>query len=93
MPSGVFWFGLAILTGVGLRFVELPDWAIPSLVGVGVATLAVLAMRYLLPQEEETPPTAVAPSTTNGRSSASHRLSAMKRRPPSLRSRNQVSEN
>jgi xanthosine utilization system XapX-like protein len=38
-PHVMLWLGVAVLVGVGLRFMKLPEAALPVLVGVGVAGL------------------------------------------------------
>lgn len=81
LGQGVVWFALAIVVGVGLRFLSLPDWAVPFLVGIAVAAIVGLLLRNYLPQGEEVPVPAPAPATpTNGRSSGTHRRSGMRRR-------------
>lgn len=44
---GLVWVGLAILFGVSLRFIPVPNWVLPLLVGVGVAAVVVVVMLFL----------------------------------------------
>ncbi len=50
---GLVWVGVAMAIGIGLRFVELPDFMIPFVVGIAVAAVVILGMVYLMPREEE----------------------------------------
>jgi chromosome partitioning protein len=43
------WVGLATVAGVGLRFVQLPDFMLPVAVGVAVAAFVILVMRFMTP--------------------------------------------
>jgi cellulose biosynthesis protein BcsQ len=43
------WVGLATLTGVGLRFVQLPEFMLPVAVGVAVAAAVILLLRLATP--------------------------------------------
>ena len=47
------WIGVAMVIGIGLRFIELPDFMIPFVVGIAVAAVVILGMVYLMPREEE----------------------------------------
>ena len=51
--AGLVWIGVAMVIGIGLRFVELPDFMIPFVVGIAVAAVVILGMVYLMPREEE----------------------------------------
>jgi cellulose biosynthesis protein BcsQ len=42
------WVGLAVVGGVGLRFVHLPDFMLPIIVGVAVTAAVVLALRLMM---------------------------------------------
>ncbi len=42
---GLLWVGLAIVSGVALRFLRVPDWVLPLLVGVAVAAVTVVLVR------------------------------------------------
>jgi len=57
------WVGLAAAAGVGLRFVMLPEWLLPFVVGVAVAGAVVLVLRLLLNPNENNPP---QPATSPG---------------------------
>ncbi|MFO0879837.1 MAG: ParA family protein [Gemmataceae bacterium] len=85
LTQGVLFFGLSIFIGVGLRFVELPDWMIPMLVGVAVGAIVILVMLYVVPQETAAAAPLPAPPVAppgSGRRSGSHRLSGLNRRVP-----------
>jgi hypothetical protein len=82
-PAGVevLWVVVAVVVGVGLRFLKLPDYVIPILIGVGVGAAVVLAARYLMAQEEKktaTPEPAPAPPRKPATPTA--RLGEMQRR-------------
>lgn len=52
----LIWVGLATAAGVGLRFVKLPEFMLPIVVGIAVAGAMVLVLRLLLnPGEPATP--------------------------------------
>ncbi len=98
-PGGtVPWFvavGLAVVVGVGLRFVHLPDFILPYVVGLAVAAAVVLALRVLAAAPEPAPKpvmvaaAAPAPRKTkivekpDGRRDASARLASLTRNAPS----------
>jgi hypothetical protein len=67
--------------GVGLRFLHLPTWVIPILVGVSVAAGMILLVRYL--QNQPPAPEASKPRVPGPRREArpdpGKRLSGMKR--------------
>jgi hypothetical protein len=43
---GLFWVTVAVVVGVGLRFLKMPDFVLPILVGLGVAGLVVVLLLY-----------------------------------------------
>ncbi len=52
----VIWVGLAMVGGVGLRFVKLPEFMLPVVVGLAVAGAMVLVLRVVLnPGEQPLP--------------------------------------
>jgi hypothetical protein len=61
----VAWVGLAVATGIGLRFIELPDFALPVMVGLAVTAGVTLILHLLLMSgsSEPAPAAAVAPAT------------------------------
>ncbi|MFO0843375.1 MAG: ParA family protein [Gemmataceae bacterium] len=60
---GAVWFFLAILGGVGLSRIQLPEWAISGIVGLAVGVVVVLVMRNLsAPAEESAPQPAPEPN-------------------------------
>ena len=88
------WFvavGLAVVVGVGLRFVQLPDFMLPIGVGLAVAAAVVLALRVLAAPPEAAPKpltvvAAPAPARktknvekADGRRDASARLASLTR--------------
>jgi hypothetical protein len=54
----MIWVGLATVMGVGLRFVQVPDFMLPIAVGIAVAAAVVLVLRLASPaaQPETAPP-------------------------------------
>jgi chromosome partitioning protein len=46
-PTAFVWVGLAAVVGVGLRFVQLPDFMMPVVVGVAVTAGVVLTLHLL----------------------------------------------
>jgi chromosome partitioning protein len=50
---GLIWVGSAIAAGVGLRFVQLPDFALPMIVGLAVAAGMTLVLHILTQGEGE----------------------------------------
>jgi hypothetical protein len=93
---GLLWVGLAMVVGVSLRFLEIPDYAIPVLVGLGVGAAVVLVLRQLqttaageqqtarpAPASEQPQPAVARKSAarrSEGRSDPGTRLSGLKRR-------------
>jgi len=61
------WMGLAVVIGVGLRFVKLPDFMLPVVVGLAVTAAVVLTLRLFLsgPVQEGNKP-AKRDDSTNG---------------------------
>jgi hypothetical protein len=53
LVMGGLWVAVAVVVGVGLRFLKLPDYVVPMLIGVGVAAVVVLVARYFLAQDEK----------------------------------------
>jgi chromosome partitioning protein len=51
----VIWIGLAVAAGVGLRFVQLPDFALPLVVGLAVAAGVTLVLHLAFGQPDEEP--------------------------------------
>lgn len=58
----MIWVGLATVMGVGLRFVQVPDFMLPIAVGIAVAAAVVLVLRLASPAAQ--PETAPAPAPT-----------------------------
>ena len=78
---GLLWVGVAMAIGIGLRFLDLPDYMIPIIVGFAVAAVVVLGMIFLMPQEEEEPEHVPAPAPPpRPASKPSNRLSGYSRR-------------
>ncbi len=85
--------GLAVVVGVGLRFVQLPDYVLPIAVGVAVATAVVLAMRLAgtTPEPEKRSALTVKPmsrrvkriESADGRKVPAVRLATLNRKPSS----------
>jgi hypothetical protein len=59
-PWGI-WIGLAVAAGVGLRFVRLPDFALPIMVGLAV-TAGVVLVLHLVTRTESPDETAHPPA-------------------------------
>jgi chromosome partitioning protein len=59
-PAAFLWVGLAVAVGVGLRFVKLPDFVLPIVVGVAVTAAVVLALRLFAGGQEKSETTAPA---------------------------------
>jgi chromosome partitioning protein len=59
------WVGLATVTGVGLRFVQLPEFMLPVAVGVAVAAAVILVLRLASPPG---PAPAAQPAAAGNRS-------------------------
>ncbi len=85
--------GLAVAAGIGLRFVQLPDTALPVAVGLAVAAAVVLVMRLVMTAPEA--PAKAAPvvraalpkpaprkEATDSRKDAASRLAALARTTP-----------
>ena len=51
----LIWVGLATAAGVGLRFVQLPDFALPMIVGLAVTAGVTLALHLMMGQGENAP--------------------------------------
>jgi chromosome partitioning protein len=70
----LIWVGLAVAAGLGLRFVRLPDFVLPVVVGLAVTAGVTLALHLSLGQDKEeatpaaSPPTP-SPSTSRKKSS------------------------
>jgi chromosome partitioning protein len=81
---GLLWVGLAMVAGVVLRFLTLPDDLVPVLVGVGVAAAVVLLLRHFQarqgPRGPAGPSRKPAPRRAEGRPDPGKRLSGLKRR-------------
>jgi chromosome partitioning protein len=56
------WIALAAVVGFGLRFVKLPEWLLPVVVGLAVASGVVLVLRLVLNAGEGGPTEPAAPS-------------------------------
>jgi hypothetical protein len=80
MGVGVMWVMLAIALGIGLRFLSLPDYVVPILVGVGVGAVVVIVARYFLTQPAEPVESKAPPTPARPGSSGARRLSGLKRR-------------
>ena len=84
---------LAVVGGVGLRFVALPDFVLPIAVGLAVATAVVLAIRLAgtAPETPSKPTLTVQPllrpvkrvENTDSRANGSGRLPTLTRKSPS----------
>jgi chromosome partitioning protein len=84
---------LAVVGGVGLRFVALPDFVLPIAVGLAVATAVVLAIRLAgtAPETPSKPTLTVKPlsrpvkrvENTDSRASGAGRLPTLTRKSPS----------
>ena len=78
---GLLWVGVAMAFGIGLRFLNLPDYMIPIIVGIAVAAVVVLGMIFLMPQQEEESEHAPAPAPPpRPAAKPSNRLSGYTRR-------------
>jgi chromosome partitioning protein len=49
----LLWIGLAVVAGVGLRFVKLPSFVLPIVVGVAVTAGVTLALHLMTSQQEQ----------------------------------------
>jgi chromosome partitioning protein len=84
---------LAVIGGVGLRFVPLPDFALPIAVGLAVTTAVILLLRLAAgaPETQKKPSLTIKPlsrrvkrvENTDGRMGTTARLTTMNRKPPS----------
>ena len=78
---GLLWVGVATAIGISLRFLDLPDYMIPVIVGFAVAVVVILGMIYLMPKQEEEPEHVPAPAPPpRPASKPSNRLSGYTRR-------------
>jgi hypothetical protein len=77
---GMLWVVLAVVVGVGLRFLHLPDFVVPILVGVGVGAVVVIGARYLLAQQPEREPEELSAPAPVSSGKSSPRRSGVKRR-------------
>ena len=59
----LIWVGLAAAAGIGLRFVRLPSFALPVIVGLAVTAAVTLVLHLLLGQQSKQPAPAAAPAT------------------------------
>jgi chromosome partitioning protein len=76
LPLAGFWLGIAVLVGVGLRFLHLPDGSVPILVGLGVGAVVLFLFRNVLLGQESTPAATQGKSGQNGHSSHGRTLAA-----------------
>jgi chromosome partitioning protein len=85
----LLWVGLAIAVGVALRFLHVPDWVLPLLVGVGVAAVTVVSLRAFAGQGSAAKKPGPRPGRRSGavkrptarnETGASKRLTGMTRR-------------
>src|SRR5207302_7693784 len=56
----LIWVGLAIAGGIGLRFVQLPDFVLPLMVGLAVTAGVTLMLHLLLGQATAEPASELA---------------------------------
>lgn len=80
LAQGLLWMGLAIVLGISLRFLTVPNSLVPVIIGVGVAAIVILIFRQLNnanPGQQQPVP---RPAPTKPKS-ASRRLKALTRRP------------
>jgi chromosome partitioning protein len=54
----MIWVGLATVIGIGLRFVQVPDFMLPVAVGIAVAAAVVLVLKLVAPAPQPPPPPA-----------------------------------
>lgn len=64
----MIWVGLAMAAGVGLRFIQLPDFALPIIVGLAVAAGVTLVLHVLTVSKNPS----LAPAHAAGSNSAGH---------------------
>ncbi len=93
LPPWMLGVCVAVVGGVGLRFVQLPDFVLPIAVGVAVATAVVLAIRLAAtaPETNQKVILTVKPlsrrvkriENTDGRMGPATRLATLNRKPPS----------
>src|SRR5205807_416080 len=57
------WVGLSMAAGLGLRFVQLPDFAVPMIVGLAVTAGVTLVLHLAMKSAEDVKP----PPTPTGR--------------------------
>jgi chromosome partitioning protein len=67
------WVGLAIAGGIGLRFVQLPDFALPLIVGLAVTAGVTLMLHLFLGQNGGEPAPQLAPQRLIGATSGPHK--------------------
>jgi cellulose biosynthesis protein BcsQ len=93
-PRSPWWLGvgLAVVIGVGLRFIPLPDYALPLAVGIAVATAVVLVIKLAGTAPATSKPTlSVKPLSRrvkriekpDVRNGVPARLATLNRKPPS----------
>jgi hypothetical protein len=70
---GLLWVGLAVVAGVALRFLRMPDWVLPLLVGVGVAAVSVVLLRHFLTRGNDEDKPAPAPASPKAQPAESRR--------------------
>src|SRR5262249_40270624 len=58
------WIGLAVASGIGLRFVQLPDFVLPLMVGLAVTAGVTLMLHLFLGQAEAEPASKLAAQPT-----------------------------
>jgi chromosome partitioning protein len=51
----LIWVGLSVVAGVGLRFVQMPDFALPMIVGLAVAAGVTLFLHLFTQASEQSP--------------------------------------
>jgi chromosome partitioning protein len=81
-PAGVglLWIGLAMVVGVALRFLHLPEHLMPFIVGIGVAVLVVVVLRPFSNQQDGNRQAAPTRKPPQRRPDPGKRLSGLKRR-------------
>jgi hypothetical protein len=67
------WVGSAIVAGVGLRFVQLPDFALPMIVGMAVAAGVTLVLHLLTQANAQEKDLAASAPTSASESHQGHR--------------------
>jgi chromosome partitioning protein len=76
---GAIWFCLAVIGGVALSRIQMPEWTISGIVGLAVAAVVVLLMRNASASAEEEAAGTPAPEA-NGHSGRDARGSGLRRR-------------